>query len=72
MSEEPKPGFIATELIKVREKYPETFRKTLAYYVAARVEGDPSTPQWREKVFDTVDMLLMGIEHSDYQLVARA
>ena len=63
---------IQAQLEGVRQRWPENFRKSLAYYVGSRVEWTGDREAWRKEVFDIVDLVLLGIEHSDsHELVPR-
>lgn len=60
------------ERTRIQQKYSEEFRKSLCYYVGAFVEWTPDDPQmWKKQVFNLVDSILVGIEHSSYELVEK-
>lgn len=62
---------IQAQIAGVRQRWPENFRKSLAYYVGSRVEWT-GEEAWRKEVFDIVDLVLLGIEHSDsHKLVTK-
>lgn len=57
---------------RVRSKYPESFRKSLAFYVGGLVEWKGDADRWTKDVLEVVDRVLLGIEYSEtHDLVPR-
>lgn len=69
----PDPNWLEREQALIAKKYPENFRKSLAYYVGGQIPYDhDQREEWKARAFAIVDLALLGIEQSDSYRLVRA